>query len=136
MGEDVVHHILALRIVVQKYGGQPIHLTVMLSKQLFEFTLICHTLLIHMKTELLNPLWLFFCKVTELFGIRRFLLYLCTVNQDYETDTTDTQIISKKSRVPRAYMRICGTRGNIETICYICYLLLTNVLYNSNISWI
>ena len=25
-------------------GGQPIHLTVMLSKQLFEFTLICHTL--------------------------------------------------------------------------------------------
>ena len=78
----------------------------------------------------------FCCKVTKLFGIRRFLLYLCTVNQDYETDTTDTQIISKKSRVPRAYMRICGTRGNIETICYICYLLLTNVLYNSNISWI
>ena len=61
MGEDVVHNILALCIVVQKYGGQPIHLTVMLSKQLFEFTLICHTLLIHTKTDLLNPLWQFFC---------------------------------------------------------------------------
>ena len=73
---------------------------------------------------------------TELFGNRRFLLYLCTVNQGYETDTTDTQIKSKISRVPRAYMRICGTRGNIEIICYICYLLLINVLYNSNISWI
>ena len=74
--------------------------------------------------------------MTKLFGNRQFLLYLCTVNQNYETDTTDTQIIPRKSRVLRAYMRICGTRGNIETICYICYLLLTNVLYNSNISWI
>ena len=55
MGEDVMHHILALCIVVKKYGGQPIHLTVMLPKQLFEFLLICHTLLIHAKTELLNP---------------------------------------------------------------------------------
>jgi hypothetical protein len=35
MGKDVVHHILALSIVVQKHGGQPIHLTVMLSEQLF-----------------------------------------------------------------------------------------------------
>ena len=42
---------------------------------------------------------------TELFGNRRFLLYLCTVNQGYESDTTDTQIKSKISRVPRAYMR-------------------------------
>ena len=54
-GEDVVHHILALSIVVQKYSGQPIHLTVMLLEQLFEFPLICHTLIIHMKTDLLNP---------------------------------------------------------------------------------
>jgi len=60
----------------------------------------------------------FFCKVTELFGIRRFLLYLCTVNQDYETDTTDTQIISKKSRVPRAYMRYAR-----KYINYLLYLL-------------
>ena len=36
-GEDVVHYILALSIVVQKYGGLPIHLTVMLPEQLFEF---------------------------------------------------------------------------------------------------
>ena len=56
MCKDVVHHILALSIVVQKDGGQPIHLTVMLSEQLFEFLLICHTLLIHTKTDLLNPL--------------------------------------------------------------------------------
>ena len=62
MGEDVVHYILALCIVVKKYGGQPIHLTVMLSKQLFEFTLICHTLLIHTKTELLNPFGKFFVR--------------------------------------------------------------------------
>ena len=55
MGEDVVHHILAFSIVVQKYGGQPIHLTVMLLKQFLEFPLICHTFLIHTKTELLNP---------------------------------------------------------------------------------
>ena len=53
--EDVVHHILALNIVVQKYGGHPIHLTVMLFKQLFESTLICHTLIIHTKNDLLNP---------------------------------------------------------------------------------
>ena len=39
-GEDVVHHILALCIVVQKYGGQPIHLTVMLFEQLLESLLI------------------------------------------------------------------------------------------------
>ena len=55
MGKDVVHYILALSIVVQKHGGQPIHLTVMLSEQFFEFTLICHTLLIHTKIDLLNP---------------------------------------------------------------------------------
>ncbi len=42
-------------ITVQKYVGQAIHLTVMLSKQLFEFLLFCHTLLIHTKAELLNP---------------------------------------------------------------------------------
>ena len=42
-------------IVVKKYGGQPIHLTVMLSEQLFEFLLICHTPIIHTKTDLLNP---------------------------------------------------------------------------------
>ncbi len=64
MGEDVVHYILALCIVVKKYGGQPIHLTVMLSEQLFEFTLFCHTLLIHTKTELLNLSWHFFCEIT------------------------------------------------------------------------
>ena len=62
MGEDVVHYIFALCIVVKKYGGQPIHLTVMLSEQLFEFTLICHTLLIHTKTELLNPFCKFFVR--------------------------------------------------------------------------
>ena len=55
IGEDVVHHILALSIVVQEYSGQPIHLTVMLLEQLLEFTLICHTLLIHTRTDLLNP---------------------------------------------------------------------------------
>ena len=68
MGKDVVHHILALSIVVQKYGGQPIHLTVMLSEQLFEFLLICHTLLIHTKIDLLNPLWQFFAKIIILFA--------------------------------------------------------------------
>jgi len=55
LGEDVVHYILALRIIVQKYGGLPIHLTVMLFEQLFQFLFVCHTLLIHMKTGLLNP---------------------------------------------------------------------------------
>ena len=54
-GEDVMHYILALCIVMQKYGGQPIHLAIMLHEQLFEFLLICHTLLIHTKTDLLNP---------------------------------------------------------------------------------
>jgi hypothetical protein len=39
---------------MQKYDGQPIHLTVMLLKQFLEFPLICHTLLIHTKTDLLN----------------------------------------------------------------------------------
>ena len=53
--EDVVHYILALGIIVQKYVGQAIHLTVMLFKQLFEFLLFCHTLLIHTKADLLNP---------------------------------------------------------------------------------
>ena len=66
---------------------------------------------------------------TELFGNRRFLLYLCTVNQGYETDTTDTQIKSKISRVPRAYMRICGTRGNYRN--YLLYLL--SVTYQCSI---
>ena len=65
MGEDVVHYILALCIVVKKYGGQPIHLTVILPKQLFEFTLICHTLLIHTKIELLNLSWHFFCEISK-----------------------------------------------------------------------
>ena len=73
MGEDVVHYILALCIVVKKYGGQPIHLTVMLSEQLFEFTLICHTLLIHTKTELLNPLWQVFCAKLQLFYEKAYL---------------------------------------------------------------
>ena len=54
-GEDVVHNILALSIVVQKYNGQPIHLTVMLLKQFLEYFFICHTLLIHTKNDLLNP---------------------------------------------------------------------------------
>ena len=61
-GEDVVHHILALHIVVQKYGGQPIHLTIMLSEQRFEFPLICHTLLLHTKTNILNSIWQLFSK--------------------------------------------------------------------------
>ena len=68
LGEDVVHHILALSIVVQKCGGQPIQLTVMLFEQLFEFTLICHTLLIHTKNELLNPkrqLFIFFLQIHQ-----------------------------------------------------------------------
>ena len=56
--------------------------------------------------------------MTELFGNRRFLLYLCTVNQGYETDTTDTQIILRKSRVPRAYMRYARKYRN-----YLLYLL-------------
>ena len=55
-GEDVVHHILALRIVVQKHGGQPIHLTIMLLEQLLKF-LLCHTIIIHTKNHLLNPKW-------------------------------------------------------------------------------
>ena len=53
-GEDVVHYILALRIVVQIHGGQPIHPTVMLLEQLLKF-LLCHTFLIHTKNHLLNP---------------------------------------------------------------------------------
>ena len=56
--------------------------------------------------------------MTELFGNRRFLLYLCTVNQNYETDTTDTQIIPRKSRVLRAYMRYAR-----KYINYLLYLL-------------
>jgi len=52
------------------------------------------------------------------------LLYLCTVNQDYETDTTDTQIKSKISRVPRAYMRYAR-----KYINYLLYLL--SVTYQS-----
>ena len=55
LGEDVVHYICALRIIVQKYGGQPIHLTVMLFEQLLKFLFICHTFLIHTKNVLLNP---------------------------------------------------------------------------------
>ena len=41
--KDVVHHILALCIVVQKYGGQTIHLPIMLSEQHLNFIFICHT---------------------------------------------------------------------------------------------
>ena len=33
LGEDIVHNILALSIIMQKYVGQTIHLTVMLSEQ-------------------------------------------------------------------------------------------------------
>jgi hypothetical protein len=40
---------------VQKYGGQPIHLAVMLFEQRFKFPMICHTLIIHTKNDLLNP---------------------------------------------------------------------------------
>jgi hypothetical protein len=54
-GEDVVHDILARSIVVQEYGGQPIHLTVVLPEELLESCLVCHILLIHMKSDLLNP---------------------------------------------------------------------------------
>jgi hypothetical protein len=43
LGKDVVNHILALSIVVQKYGGQSIHLAVMLSEQRLELVSICHT---------------------------------------------------------------------------------------------
>ena len=63
---------------------------------------------------------------TELFGNRRFLLYLCTVNQGYETDTTDTQIKSKISRVLRAYMRYAR-----KYINYLLYLL--SVTYQCSI---
>ena len=66
--EDVVHHILALRIVVQKHGGQPIHLTIMLLEQLLKF-LLCHTIIIHTKNHLLNPkrqlFSIFKCKIKE-----------------------------------------------------------------------
>ena len=54
LGKDVVHYILAFRIVVQKYGGQPIHLTVMPLEQSTKFPFICHTLKIHTKVGFLN----------------------------------------------------------------------------------
>ena len=57
--------------------------------------------------------------MTEIFGNRRFLLYLCTVNQDYETDTTDTQIKSKISRVPRAYAYMRYARKYINYLLYL-----------------
>ena len=63
--EDVVHYILALSIIMQKYVGQPIHLTVMLFEQLLESFLFCHTLIIHTKTDLLNPKQPFFYKTLK-----------------------------------------------------------------------
>lgn len=67
--EDVVHHVFALSIVVQKQGGQPIHLPVMLSEQRFKyFFSFPHTLIIHTKTNLLNPQDHFSCFKIEFNG--------------------------------------------------------------------
>ena len=55
MGKDVVHHILALSIVVQKHGGQPIHLTVMLSELDLSYTLNTH------ENRFSKPLMAIFC---------------------------------------------------------------------------
>ena len=69
-----MHNVLALSIIVQKHGCQPIHLPVMLSEQrlkcLFSFR---HTPIIHIKTDLLNPkghLFSFFFVQTRFHGTK------------------------------------------------------------------
>ena len=44
--------------------------------------------------------------LAEIFGNRRFLLYLCTINQGSNTEMTDlTDEFQETSRVPRTRMR-------------------------------
>jgi hypothetical protein len=90
-GEDVVHHILAFGIVVQKYGGQPIHLTVMLFEQLLEFLWICHTLLIHTKTDLLNPKrQLFFQMRAKKHNLHFFIKHIYFCQRSYKKSHKET----------------------------------------------
>ena len=56
-----MHNVLALGIIMQKDGSQPIHLPVMLSEQRLKCLFSSrHTPIIHMKTDLLNPKGHFF----------------------------------------------------------------------------
>lgn len=56
LGKDVVHHVFAFRIIVQKQDGQPVHLPIMPHEQRLKVLCpVCHTLYIHTKNDLLNP---------------------------------------------------------------------------------